>query len=267
MSAVPRSIVAIALPFILLFGSASPDAGARKAKPIRRPVSCAIPRGARLVGQDSLVRIVVLDRAHSEPAPGGNPTSVYREWRYCLRSSGRFHRLVISAQYGGDTGNIVQVQRVLLAGQYVAYSTETLFGAGRYGDEDDVYVRDLRSGHGSHVSVSPADHPGCGAEAGENLPCNAVSLVLSPQGVAAWHADETCIVGNTAGPCAWGIQALDGSNGWHAAFDTTTLDQTQIVSDPFAHLQLYRCQAGCPIAGQTIATWTRAGIQHSATVH
>jgi hypothetical protein len=156
---------------------------------------------------------------------------------------------------------------VLLAGPYVAYSTETLQGAGRYGDEDDVYVRNLPSGHASHVVVSPADSPSCGGEVGENLPCNAASLILSPQGVAAWHADETCIVGNAAGPCAWGIQALDGSTGWHATFDTTTGDQTQIVSDPFAHLQLYRCLAGCAIAGQTIATWTRGGIQNSATVH
>lgn len=261
-----RSIARTALAFVVFCGSASPDAVARKPRPVRPAVVCAVPRGASLVSQDALVRVVVLNRAHAEPAPGGGVTSVYREWRYCFRSSGRFRRLVISAQYNGDTGNIVRVQTVLLAGAYVAYSTETLFGAGRYGDQDDVYVHNLVAGHESHVVVSPSDDSTCGGEYGANLPCSAVSLILSPQGVAAWHASKTCIVANAAGPCAWAIQTLDGSTGWHAAFDITPTDQTQIVSDPFTSLRLYRCLAGCAVVGQTIATWTRDGVQHSAAV-
>ena len=239
--------------------------------------SCAVPRGARVVAQNSKVRIIALNN----PRPG-NP-DIKREWRYCLRGKGRgFRTLVDAAANGGGYGDIVDVGPMVLAGAYVSYSTETTASGGRYGNNPVgvLYVRDLTTGKSesdsvdcgltpantiSFCAVGPTDYYCSASFCGAGPPV----LILSPDGVAAWDAEHKCVYQNAAAwrPCAWAIQVLDGRTGWQAVLDRLPTSQDQYLSDPFANLGLYECTAGCSSTDQLIATWTDNGVWHSGVIN
>jgi hypothetical protein len=260
------------MPLLLVLFSGPALAQATTRTSTRRKIdSCAVPRGARVVAQNSTARIVALNNPH--PA---NP-DIKREWRYCLRGKGRgFRTLVDAATYFGGYGDIVDVGPVVLTGGYVAYSTETTGAGGRYGNNPVgvLYVRNLATGGSqsdavdcgldsrtstiSFCAVGPTDYfcsaPFCGA--GRPV------LILSSAGVAAWDAEQKCVYQNAAAwrPCAWTIQVLDGRTGWHAVLDRLPPSRDQYLPDPFANLRLYECTAGCSSTNQLIAMWTNNGV-------
>jgi hypothetical protein len=274
MSPISRVIGIIVL-LVLLSGPAGAQAKTQASK--RRPIaSCAIPRGAQLVAQNSKVRIIALNN------PSRANPDIEREWRYCLRvERGRFRTLVDAASYLGGLGDIVDVGPIVLAGAYVAYNTETTASGGRYGNNPVgvLYVRNLATGKSksdsidcglllslSFCALGPTDYycstPFCGA--------GPPVLILSSNGVAAWEAEQKCIYQNAGAgawrPCAWAIQVLDGRTGWQAVLDRLPPSQGQYLPDPFANLRVYECTAGCSSTNQLIATWADNGVWHSGVI-
>jgi hypothetical protein len=244
------------------------------AKTKHRRVPCAVPAGAQVVAQDSLVRIIAVNGPLSS---GG--AQISREWRYCLRS--RYHRyrtLVDAATHG--YGDIVDVGPVVLSGAYVAYNTETTADAGRYGNNPigRIDVRDLITGTDqfatldcnltsnqiSFCAVGPTDYycsaPFCGA--------GPPVLIVSSAGLAAWQAEQECIYGNDTAwrPCAWTVQVLDGRTGWQDVLDRLPPVQGAYLADPFNNLGLYNCTAGCSATNQSIAAWSDNGVWRTASV-
>lgn len=274
----PRSrVLALMLPLLfLLWGPAAAGANTHASKRRHIP-SCAVPRGAELVAQNSVVRIIAVNN----PRPA-NP-DIKREWRYCLRAKGSgFRTLVDAATYYGGYGDIVEVGPITLTGAYVAYTTETTASGGRYGQNPVgvLYVRNLVTGSSKSASidcgltattatiafcaVGPTNYycsaPFCGA----GIPI----LILSSNGVATWEAEQKCVYQNGTAwrPCAWAIQVLDGRTGWEAVLDRLPPTGGEYLSDPFANLQLYECTAGCSATTRSIATWTDNGVWHNGSV-
>jgi hypothetical protein len=263
-------VVAVAL--IVVCGLDAVAASARTEPSQRRGIdSCAVPRGAKLVAQSSLVRVIRITN------PGGR---VREDWRYCVRAEGHGFRPLADATTSDAA--IVDLGPIVVAGAYVAYSTETIADAGRYGNNPVgvLYVRDLVAGTSksdpidcgvsstvttnAFCAVGPTDYfcsaPYCGAKR--------PVLILSPDGVAAWEGEQKCFYsgGSAWRPCAWELQALDGRTGWQAVLDEVPPTQGEYVDDPFADVRLYDCAAGCSTTDQLVATWTHDGIWHSSTV-
>ena len=278
MSAMSRVIGVVVAPLFLLSGPAAVLAKTHGSKRRHIP-SCAAPRGAELVAQNSEVRIIAINN------PRAASPDIKREWRYCLRVKGRgFRTLVDAATYFGGLGDIVDVGPIVLTGVHVAYSTETTASGGRYGNfpVGVLYVRNLVTGASNSDSidcglgmpepttnylfcaVGPTDYfcsaPFCGA--GPPI------LILSSDGVAAWEAEQECVYQNGTAwrPCAWAIQVLDGRTGWQAVLDLLPPTPGEYLPDPFANLRLYECTAGCSATDQSIATWTDNGVWHSDSV-
>jgi hypothetical protein len=205
------------------------------------------------VAQDSLARIVVLNKPHSESGPNGT-TLVRQEWRYCLRNSGRYNRLVIAGQYYPDTGDIVTVGPVLLAGPYAAYTTLTELGAGRYGELEKVEVENLRTGHLT-TALPPSDSTAICT----GITCTPDALTVSPNGSATWRLEDGCVINNRFATCGWAIVALDARSGWQGELARATAAPGVAIEDPFSRPRIYSCAAGCRPGPTTIATWLRDG--------
>jgi hypothetical protein len=262
-------IVGLVVPLVLLL--ATPDAVGAKTHPSKRRHirSCAVPHGAQLVAQDSKVRII----AGNSLRPGNH--DITREWRYCLRGTGRgFRTLVDAGNFAGGYGDIVDVGPVVLTGVYVAYSTETTASGGRYGNHPVgvLHVRNLVTGKSGSDSID------CGLDAATttvafcavgpmdsfcSTHCGAPVLILTSDGVAAWEAEQNC---DYSRPCAWAVQVLDSRTGWQAVLDRLPLRRGEYLPDPFANLHLYQCSAGCSATSQLIATWTNNDVPHTAGV-
>ena len=226
-----------------------------------RGVVCALPRGTRLVAQDSVARIVLWVNPHPRLTLAG---VLRREWRYCLRRpASRYQRLVVDGQLGSDLADNVRVLDVVLAGAFAADSTDTSPLAGRLPDQGEVDVVHLPSGarHSTQASPSPA---GCPSSSAPSLPCLPESLVLSRTGISAWKVKEQCQVGSRVDPCGWGIQAVNARTNAEAWLDVVPERANQYVADPFGSLQLCQCVSGCSRAPETLVTWTRAGSLKSA---
>lgn len=259
----------------LLVATATLRSAAASANPKHRVV-CALPRGAQVVAQDSLIRIIAIKGPISSDG-----ARISREWRYCLRRRhrSRYRTLVDAATHG--LGDIVDVGPVVLSGAYVAYNTETTAYAGRYGNNPIgvVYVSNLVRGTtksagvdcnlfitNSLCTVGPTDYYSCSPpDCGAGPPV----LIVTSAGLAAWQAEQKCIYGNDTDwrPCAWTIQVLDGRTGWEAVLDRVPPVQGQYLpDDPFDNLSLYTCTAGCAATNRSIAAWTHSGISHTASV-
>jgi hypothetical protein len=224
-------------------------------------VVCAVPRGTRLVAEDSVARIVLWVNPHPRLTVAG----VFRtEWRYCLRRrASRYQRLVVEGQVGSDLADNVRVLQVVLGGAFAAYATDTSPLAGRQPDRGEVDFVQLPSGarQRAQASLSPA---GCGSSSVSGPPCLPVSLVLSQTGIGAWKVKEQCRVELRLGACGWGIQAFNARTSAAAWLDAVPESTNQFVADPFGSLQLYQCVAGCSRAHETLVTWTRSGSLKSA---
>lgn len=221
------------------------NAASAPAARTRRVALCAVPAHARLVAQSSAARIVVYDQHRITK----NDTDIIREWQFCSRASRGYHVLVDDASYAGGFGDIVHVDQVVLAGSWAAWTTTALASGGRYGVLPSLTAsaRELASRNATEVQVK------------RDGTCGASDLVLTPAGVAAWVA-ASC--GSVSPPVAasWTVQVEDGRTRRNATLDF----QQSSGTDPFAHLELFQCLAGCAPHGRTTVWWQRDGAWASA---
>ena len=104
-----------------------------------------------------------------------NGTSIGRQWRYCLRRSGRFRDLVEDVSYSDGYGDIISVGQLILSGTYVAIYTTIEEGGGRYGCGTEMTLDDVSTGKSTNLFGSA-----CG-------PGGLDSFLLSSRGFASWH--------------------------------------------------------------------------------
>ncbi|HTX46396.1 MAG TPA: hypothetical protein VMD48_08970 [Solirubrobacteraceae bacterium] len=167
-----------------------------------------------------------------------------------------FKTLVLDAAYQDGYGNVVQVDRVRLAGPYAAFGSETHFDGGRQEGgstgQTTVGVRDLITGGTQHMNVDE--------------PCVIQTLLLTSDGTAA--SITVCgDSGESPEPTFTAlVQALDYGTARSITLATSTTTTTAAWSSPYASLELQRCLAGCTPAGKTIAWWTDNGNWHSQPI-
>ncbi len=238
-----RSLVLVPVLVLALgTGSAEGRAGAAGTG-ARRAVRCRVPEGARLVAQDAVARIVVFDT----PRVLRNDLDVNREWRYCWRKTGGYHRLVFDGAYNSGLGDVIHVVSVVLAGRWAAWATTTTAFGGRYGSfpVGAVSVRDLGGG--------PVRVASTGSDVLEQFR----GLVLAPTGTAAWQFESMSPV--PPNDFYWAVQALNGRSGAGAVLDRSLMGSAVPLSDPFANVRLYACAAGCSAPAGMIVAWQSDG--------
>ncbi len=170
---------------VSLAAAGSADAAARgvdahRPKPVARFV---VPRGWSLVGRDA--QAVVIDRSLGYLTVGDASALQYR---YCLRSTGRFRVLVTDTNSADLPWEMDMYRHMVLSGVYVAYGTEDISGG--TGDENCalwVTSYNLRTRQGSNVfdfdcTAYYFGVYGAGAPLGLLGP-----LSLNSRGFAAWR--------------------------------------------------------------------------------
>ena len=223
-----------------------------------RAAHCVVPRHWRVVAQNSLAVVIT----GSVTTLGDGTTVQEQQWRYCLRTSGRF--IVAVTDTGGGMADTSSVETLVLSGHYVGYTTVSEPGGSRYGGPyGEVAVLDLRTGkHASREIGGSGDY-------GEPDVQPVKSLLLSTSGVALWQADTYIYPDSTGNETdVWVIQALDLRTGAMPTLDSWTGPTGAGPSSPspFANLQLQRCEAGCSPLGDMFAWWTNLGVWHSARI-
>jgi hypothetical protein len=178
-----------------------------------------------------------------------------QEWRYCVRPTGGFHKLVsvgTSGEDGNYTGPPGFLSAMVLAGRYAGWVGVWEYH-GAYLDLR-VQLRNLATGGLTSLDLGdPAASGACPAPAGS------VSLLMAPTGVAVWQV-AGCIISSNHPPQPFSaIQTADGANRTPLTLDSGPAGQ-------LANLRLEQCVAGCSPPGSTIAWWTDGGSWRMAEV-
>jgi hypothetical protein len=240
-------LLLVALPVVCW----APATSAATHKHNRQP-PCAVPKGWHTVARDASAVLITSKTRH---AYNHGADLTLQEWRYCLRATGGFRRLV-SVGTSGEDGNYDGppgfLSSLVLAGRYASWvATWEYHGTN---PEYRVQLRNLATGALTTIDLGdPTEGYACPRPAG------LVSLLLAPAGVAVWQVEGCTISSNDQRQPYSMIQTPDAASG--AAI---TLDSG--VGGELANLRLEQCVAGCSPAGSTIAWWTHDGSWRMAQV-
>jgi hypothetical protein len=173
MGDITRPIIGFVVLLVFAVGSASAEANGHMPKS-HHSARCVVPRGWAVYASDS--RVLIIERRANRTDQSG--TFVGREWRYCLRATGRFRDLVKDVSYSNGYGDLITVGQVILSGAYVAIGTTIEAGGGRYGCGGEMTLHDLSTGRSTNLFAGA-----CG-------PGGVDSLLLNSRGFASWHMTD-----------------------------------------------------------------------------